>query len=442
MTTGIATHRPARTRLRLVAGAAGSALALGLAVPVPTASAAGTGGISGVVTGVGDALLEGITVEVYGTPSGGPPVATGETGADGTYEIEGIEVGAGPNANKVTIRFSDPTDAYATEYWDDAVTAPPYARWVTIPDGDVTPDIDATLEPAGSISGRLTNATGEPVAFGAVSLWWQVGPQSFSRVGDHVADEDGFYSIRGIKPESYGLVFSDPATGAGEAWNNQSEITSSTPIHVGTDEDVTGIDAVLGGVVKSTTTPAITGTPQVGSTLTAASGWSPSGTVASYRWVVGDDSNPADDPTGATYVPTPADLGKTIRVVATGTHLAGWIPATATSAPTAPVAAAPAPVVPTRLSVANLRLPLIKGRLVVGKRVRVTTGTWTPATVELEYRWFAGKQAFRTSDRPWVRLTRKQAGKRLRVEVTAVAAGHEPLTVRTKRTKAKVAPKR
>lgn len=441
MTPGITTHRPALTRLRLIAGAAGSALALGLAVPVPTASAAGTGGISGVVTGVDDAFLAGIEVEVYAASGGALPVATGETDVDGTYEIKGIPVGTGPNANKVTVKFIDPAGTYATEYWDDAVVRPPYATWVTIPDGDVEPDIDASLEPGGSISGRLTNGAGDPVDSGVVSLWWQVGPQSFHHVDDYVAEADGSYSIPNVKPETYGLVFRDLDTNASEAWDDQSEITASTPIDVATAEDVTGIDAQLGGVVKSATTPAITGTPQVGATLTATSGWSPASTRASYRWVVGNDSNPTDDPTGATYVPTPADLGKTIRVVATGSHLPGWIPATATSAPTAPVAAAPVTATPAKPSVANLRLPAIKGKLVVGKRVRVTTGTWTPADVELRFKWFAGKQVFRTTDRSWVRLTKKQAGKRLRVEVTAVAPGHDPITIRTKRTKKKVAPK-
>lgn len=444
MHTGITFTSPARTASRAVAGLAGAALVLGVTAPLPGATAAATGGITGTVTD-GTTPLEGIVVTVLDLDpfTGDVAIHDTTTDASGAYSIQGVE--ADPYYR---VQFSDPGGQWATEYYDDSVTpvggGAAYAQWVAVEPGLATEDVDAVLEEGGSISGRLTAGpgAGTPVTNGTVTLYWWNGG-GYARVSSHETAADGSWSVSGVKPASYAIEFRDLDTGANEAWDDSYSWTDRTLVTIEPGDEVEGVDARLGGAVTSTTAPSISGTPYVGSTLTASSAWSPSGTVASYRWVVGDDRNPADDPTGTTYVPTSADLGKTIRVVATGTanRGPGWVPATATSAPTAPVTAAPAPAAPTRLAVVNLRLPEIKGRLVVGKRVRVTTGTWTPTVVEVRYRWFAGKQVFRTGDRPWVRLTRKQAGKRLRVEVTASAPGHDTLTLRTERTRAKVAPR-
>ncbi len=100
-------------------------------------------------------------------------------------------------------------------------------------------------------------------------------------------------------------------------------------------------DAVLGGQVRNIAAPTIGGTAQVGQPLTASAGsWTPSGIAVTYRWVVGADTVPGDDPTGPVYVPTQADVGKTIRVYVTGSA-SGWVAGSAWSSPTAPVVAAP-----------------------------------------------------------------------------------------------------
>lgn len=86
-----------------------------------------------------------------------------------------------------------------------------------------------------------------------------------------------------------------------------------------------------------------TGTPQVGTTLTATStGWV-EGTELSYRWL--RDGETVDGATGRTYTPVEGDLGHVLSVEVTGT-LAGWQPLTVTSEGTAPVAGLPASVTP------------------------------------------------------------------------------------------------
>lgn len=92
----------------------------------------------------------------------------------------------------------------------------------------------------------------------------------------------------------------------------------------------------------NTTPPGITGTPQVGQTLTASTGtWSGSPTRYAYEWrrcnSTGGNCSAISGATGAGYKLTTADQGSTIRVAVTATNEAGS--ATAQSPPTPIVAA-------------------------------------------------------------------------------------------------------
>lgn len=409
--------------LRLLAGAALVVTAL---APIPAAHALDPGSIAGVVTDEAAAPLAGIEVTVWDNVGYGEIVVGQDvTTADGSYRVDGID----PDPY-YKVRFSDPGEAWATE-WHRNVIAGTFATWVPVTENDVNTLPATELEPAGSISGTVTIGAGAPVDGAQVSVWWQYGPQAYARVGDYTADAAGHYVVPGLPAATYAVIFYDPASGATETWDDQSYIMSATPITVASGEDVAGIDALLGGVVTSTAAPTISGTPQVGQTLTATSGWTPAGATVAYRWVVGDDT-PADDPTGTTYVPTAQDIGRTIRVQATATAGAGWVPATAWSAATAPVVAAPVPPVVVPVLV-NDRRPVVRGTLRVGKVVRVTKGRWTPSPTDLDFTWYAGGRRIRGAHRQWLMLRERLVGKRLTVQVTASAPSYQSLTVRTPR---------
>jgi hypothetical protein len=149
---------------------------------------------------------------------------------------------------------------------------------------------------------------------------------------------------------------------------------------------------------------------------------------------VGDDTTPSDDPTGPVYVPMPADVGKTIRVQATGTFEAGWLPASAWSAPTAAVAPVPPVVAPPLPEMTNVVRPRIRGELHVGELLWVNLGRWTPKPTSVSYQWFAKGKAIKGATHRRFKPTQKQLGTRLRVKVTAKAAGYTPTTVTTPRT--------
>jgi hypothetical protein len=90
------------------------------------------------------------------------------------------------------------------------------------------------------------------------------------------------------------------------------------------------------------TAPGVSGTPQVGQTLTAIGGTIANGGSASFAWFRCDGSGTVcgGSPvgTGSTYTPVVADQGSTLKVIETVTNSGGT--ANATSAPTAIVAAA------------------------------------------------------------------------------------------------------
>lgn len=96
--------------------------------------------------------------------------------------------------------------------------------------------------------------------------------------------------------------------------------------------------AVITQTPANTAIPTITGTAQVGATLTSANGtWTGSPTPTFTRQWKADAANIAGA-TAATYVLAETELGKVITVTITGTNTAGN--ASATSAATAAVIAA------------------------------------------------------------------------------------------------------
>ncbi len=119
-----------------------------------------------------------------------------------------------------------------------------------------------------------------------------------------------------------------------------------TGVVTGTHPDAAGVtlDARPGAVASATLpalpagTPRISGTAQVGKTLTATAGSWPAGTALSYRWTA--DGKTVAGATGRTLKVTKALQGKRIAVQVTGT-LAGHRATVAASAPSTKVAAAP-----------------------------------------------------------------------------------------------------
>ncbi len=132
------------------------------------------------------------------------------------------------------------------------------------------------------------------------------------------------------------------------------------------------------------TPPAVSGTAQVGSTLTTNSGtWSGSPTPTfAYAWErcnsTGGSCTAISGETSNTYTVQSADVGHTLRSSVTASNSAGS--ASQLSAATSVVTAVSAP--------ANTAEPKITGSATVGAQLSVSNGTWSGSTpITYTYQW-------------------------------------------------------
>ena len=133
--------------------------------------------------------------------------------------------------------------------------------------------------------------------------------------------------------------------------------------------------AATGTVPLNTALPTVTGTAQVGQTLTGTVGSWTGASSYSQQWqrCTGATCNPIGNATASPIVPVAADVGFTLRLQVTASNTAGpSLPAN--SAATAAVIAA------TGTVPVNTGLPTVTGTAQVGQTLTGTVGSWTGAT--------------------------------------------------------------
>ncbi|MGO4599716.1 hypothetical protein [Terrabacter sp. 2RAF25] len=171
------------------------------------------------------------------------------------------------------------------------------------------------------------------------------------------------------------------------------------------------------GTLTPTPTPTVTGSPRVGSTLTANTGtWGPGAVTLTYQWYRSGAAI-----TGArasTYKLTAGDLAQKITVTVTGQQ-AGYTPVTRSSAPTGPVAAGTLTPAPT---------PTVAGTVRVGSRIVARPGTWGPGMVTLSYQWFRTGTPVAGATTSSYLLGPADLGKSMRVQVVGRAVGYASAT--------------
>ncbi|UKF28143.1 carboxypeptidase regulatory-like domain-containing protein [Clavibacter nebraskensis] len=166
-------------------------------------------------------------------------------------------------------------------------------------------------------------------------------------------------------------------------------------------------------------TPTISGTPKVGTPLTAATGtWAPVPTTFAYRWFVANVA--VTGATASTYTPVAADVGKRITVTVTGSR-SGYTTAAKTSAASAAVAAAP---VTTPATFTTVPTPTLTGSAQVGGTLTAVPGTWAPVPTTFTYRWFAANVAISGATASTYSPVAADLGKRITVTVTGARSGY------------------
>ncbi|HUA06327.1 MAG TPA: DUF4038 domain-containing protein [Solirubrobacteraceae bacterium] len=130
------------------------------------------------------------------------------------------------------------------------------------------------------------------------------------------------------------------------------------------------------------TAPAISGTSQVGQTLSTSNGsWLNSPTSYSYQWEdcdsLGITCSAINGATQSTYTLQSGDVGDTIRSLVTATNAGGSTPAS--SAQTA--------VVSTPSPPSNTTAPAVSGTAQQGQTLTSTNGSWTGSPTGYAYAW-------------------------------------------------------
>jgi hypothetical protein len=116
------------------------------------------------------------------------------------------------------------------------------AARIEVPDGGTATAPVVRMDPAGSISGTVTDPDGQPVAFGRVML----GPDQFNvggQMGWTAINEDGSFTFDGLGPYEWPLLFTTfgvPSQWSGQAVNRYR--AERIPVTVG---DTTGYDYQL-----------------------------------------------------------------------------------------------------------------------------------------------------------------------------------------------------
>ncbi|HEU0316844.1 MAG TPA: carboxypeptidase regulatory-like domain-containing protein, partial [Solirubrobacteraceae bacterium] len=242
-----------------------------------------SGGISGTVTDSTGAPRGGVDVSVL--DASGTPVGFASTAADGAYVVNGLPAGL---YNVGFALASGGSQNLAPQYYDGTPTgasAPPSPPAVRVA-AAVVPNVDAHLQPAGEITGTVTDVAGHQLAGILVTVYRPDG----SPVAETTTDSAGVYGVTGLADGSYVVGFDSGPGGANylKRFFLQGTATGSPTLAGATVLTLTGtpptplhgidIELPAGGQIAGTVTDSL-GNPLAGATVTVYLGANPVGTV-------------------------------------------------------------------------------------------------------------------------------------------------------------------
>lgn len=223
--------------------------------PVPDRN---SGSISGRIT-VDGKPKAGLIVELLTTDPSGPrrAIAKATTSKSGKYVLPNVEAGTydvSPSAPTLVV----PNEGKAGQS----------GKTVTVQTGESVKGIDFDLVSKGSISGQVSNVSGELVKGQTVELILR-GEDNYSRPfysstpGDHTTNNEGIYRISGVPPGRY-IVKVGIAYGLGAYRRRETsrvyypetfhpsadEASKATVVEVTTGRETTDVDITVGWPLK------------------------------------------------------------------------------------------------------------------------------------------------------------------------------------------------
>jgi hypothetical protein len=289
--------------------------------------------------------------------------------------------------------------------------------------------------PTGHITGLVTGPGGTPIRNVTIQVA-SIFSGSWSLVGSTSTGPDGRYEYDGaLEFVPHLLRFTHPNY-VPEFYDNAATAATATIVQVtagGTSvanaelavagDDPGPVPVPATPAVANAILPTISGSAQVGVTVTASPGsWTPASASPAYQWLI--DGSPVTGATTASYTPVAGDAGRSLQVRVTAST-SGYTAATATS---------------TAIAVGTGTLTATKKPQVTGKAkknatLKVSPGTWS-TKVTVSYTWYAGAKAIPKATAAKLKLAGKTlkavAGKAISVLVTVAAPGYRTVSTRFK----------
>lgn len=309
-------------------------------------------------------------------------------------------------------------------------------------EGVAATHLDVALPRSGLIAGVVQVPAGSPEQEVRVSAqtvdddgWWSTARDVVVRAGEP-------YRMAGLRTGTYRISFSSTTPGsvlASSHWPGVSHVDLASDVHVVEGEhhpDAFDGQLVVGGAVTGRVDPAlhfVADSTTVGLWRDTAPGpavtWQRSDVAAN---VTADGTFRVEGVAAGRYrlgvVGLPGEDWEVFHPAARSVEAAQDIEvswgATTSGVDVGPPA-------PTPAKIRMRKAPTVKGKVRVGRVLRVTKGAWQPTSVQLKRRWFVkrGSKVVRVKKArgaaPRLRLRKAQRGAKVRVRVVVRAPGHE-----------------
>lgn len=358
----------------------GKDIQLGLAEDEPTISGpkptiSGRAVVGGVLTASAGEWTPSEVALSYQWYRNGQPIA-GATGS--TYRVQLADVG---KALTVEVTGSDGNESVSAV--SEATSKVPKAKKLT---ATPTPKISGTAKVGKTLTAKV--GTWKPKTVTLAYQWYRSGK-----------------AIPGATKRTYKLTPADKGTRV------TAKVTGSKVGYAPKTKTSKATRKVAAGTLTSVK-PKISGTRQVGRTLTVKTGtWKPSPVTLTYQWYRG--TKKIKGATAPSYTLTAADKGKTIKVKVTGSAPGYKTASRKSSATKAIVAGTLTPATPT-----------IAGVPVTRSTLTAEPGVWLPPGVTFAYQWYVAGKAVKGATRSSYETALTDLGKAVTVKVTGSKSGY------------------
>ncbi|MBF0226736.1 MAG: carboxypeptidase regulatory-like domain-containing protein [Desulfobacterales bacterium] len=157
------------------------------------------GRISGTITDLNGIPVTDYSVYVYVYNNSGSYRGSSSVYNEGKYTVSNLDAGT------YYVEFNVYSSKYINEWYNDKDSRT-NADLITVKEGVITPNINASLAEGGQISGRIMTGSGAAIQSCSISASLQGG--SYYRSNSISKDNCGYYVIKGLRTGTYQVYFS------------------------------------------------------------------------------------------------------------------------------------------------------------------------------------------------------------------------------------------